>query len=375
MITRNYKRFKRMLTEDFQVYLKASDKKPIPQQVSEIYRLYTLYGYLPYQYLKHSLYLKRYGKEIYRYFPAELLHIARDTANAAADPAVVEDKLLFEATIRAAGLGTTNTLFRLRRDAISDMAGKPVSHADFVRAIDTMNLPDGIIVKPLTGGSGSAVFKLRTRDGRLLHKDEVLDQARFNHLVFNTNNGFHWTDFIVQETIDQHPELSRFNPTSVNTVRIDTFVDAAGTVHFNTAALKVGMPGSIIDNSGIGGYMIAVDIETGRLMTGAKREPKYGGQYYDIRSTFGIDPATFTMPLWRDVREAVRRAAQTLAPFRSLGWDVAITPSGPLIIEANADYGIDVLQELAGGYVDKALGQSYLDRHPARKERILEALQ
>ncbi|WP_439615228.1 sugar-transfer associated ATP-grasp domain-containing protein [Shinella sp.] len=375
MIMKNYRRFKRMLTEDFLVYLRAPDKKSLPRQVSEIYQLYKLYGYLPYQYLKHGLYQRRYGKEIYRYFPTELLHIARDTANAAADVTIVEDKLLFEEKIRAANLRTTNTLFRLRDRAITDMAGKPFAYADFVAAVDAMNLPDGIIVKPLTGGSGSAVFKLRAIGGCLLHKDEALDEAQFNHLIFTTNNGFYWTDFIVQETISQHPEVARFNPTSVNTIRLDTFVDAAGTVHFNTAALKVGMPGSIIDNSGIGGYMIAIDIETGRLLTGAKREPKFGGQYYDVRTAFGIDPATFVMPFWPEVRETARLAAQTVAPFRSLGWDIAITPAGPLIVEANADYGIEVLQELSGGYVDKALGRSYLDRHPARKERILEALQ
>ncbi|MDX3973958.1 sugar-transfer associated ATP-grasp domain-containing protein [Shinella sp.] len=375
MIMRNYRRFKRMLTEDFLVYLRAADKKSLPRQVSEIYQLYKLYGYLPYQYLKHGLYQRRYGKEIYRYFPTELLHIARDTANAAADVTIVEDKLLFEEKIRAANLRTTNTVFRLRDRAIADMAGKPFAYADFVAAVDAMTLPDGIIVKPLTGGSGSAVFKLRAVGGRLFHKDEALDEAQFNHLIFTTNNGFYWTDFIVQETISQHPEVARFNPTSVNTIRIDTFVDATGTVHFNTAALKVGMPGSIIDNSGIGGYMIAIDIETGRLLTGAKREPKFGGQYYDVRTAFGIDPATFVMPFWPEVRETAKLAALTVAPFRSLGWDIAITPAGPLIVEANADYGIEVLQELSGGYVDKALGRSYLDRHPARKERILEALQ
>ncbi|HEV7250038.1 MAG TPA: sugar-transfer associated ATP-grasp domain-containing protein [Shinella sp.] len=375
MIVKNYRRFKRMLTEDFRVYLGARDKKPLPRQVFEIYRLHKLYGYLPYQYLKHSLYLKKYGKEIYRYLPTELLHVTRDRVNSTADLALVDDKLLFEERIRAAGLKTTNTLFQLQRQAISDMAGKRVAYADFVATIEALELPDGIIIKPLSGGSGSAVFKLRATDGVLYYKGQALDEADFDTLIFTTNNGFYWTDFIVQETISQHPDVARFNPTSVNTVRIDTFIDEAGAVHFNAAALKVGSPGSITDNSSTGGYMIAIDLETGYFLTGAKTEARFGGKYHDLRTVFGIEPSTFTMPFWQALRETASRAAETVAPFRSLGWDIAITPAGPLVVEANSDYGIDVLQELAGGYVDKALGRSYLDRHPARKERILEALQ
>lgn len=364
---RNYRRFKRMLSADFMVYLRASGKKSLPRQVSDIYRLYRAYDHLPYQYLKHGLYLRKFGAEIERYLPTELLHITRDAANADADPAVVEDKLLFERTIRSAGLRSTNSLFLLKRGGITDMAGQAIAYADFVAAIDALTLPDGIIIKPLTGGSGSAVFKLSAAHGQLLHMGRPLDDAEFDRLIFTTNNGHHWPEFVVQETISQHPDLSRFNPTSVNTIRIDTLADAFGHVHFNAAALKVGTRGSIVDNSSAGGYMIAIDLESGRLESDAKRESEFGGQYHDVRQTFDVDPSSFVVPFWIETRAAVQLAAKTLAPYRSLGWDIAITPNGPLVVEANADYGIDVLQELSGGYLQKPLGQEYLRRMQGKR--------
>src|SRR5690606_8856150 len=119
-----------------------------------------------------------------------------------------------------------------------------------------------------------------------------------------------------------------------------------------------------------GGYMIAIDLETGRLVGDAKIEAKFGGQYRDVRSIFGVDPATFTIPFWQDIRRSVRQAAGAPHSLRSLGWDVAVTPEGALVIEANADYGIDVLQELAGGYVGTALAQSYLDNHSRDKTKV-----
>ncbi|WP_420140576.1 hypothetical protein, partial [Sphingomonas sp.] len=78
---RNYRRFKRMLSADFMVYLRASGKKSLPRQISEIYRLYRTYDHLPYQYLKHGLYLRKFENGIERYLPTELLHITRDAAN------------------------------------------------------------------------------------------------------------------------------------------------------------------------------------------------------------------------------------------------------------------------------------------------------
>jgi len=42
----------------------------------------------------------------------------------------------------------------------------------------------------------------------------------------------------------------------------------------------------------------------------------------------------------------VRKAAPVMLPLRSLGWDVALTPDGPLLIEVNHDYDIFLSQTL-----------------------------
>lgn len=378
MITRflplSYKRYRNVLREEFQVYLHSGDKKPLVTQARELAYLYRLYQFLPYQYLVHNLYLRRFGQEIFRYIPTELLHNVRDALNEGADLNIVEDKLLFEKTIRTAGLETTHSLFRVTQDSIHDLDGRQVSYADFVISLNAMKLAGGVIVKPLSGGSGSAVFKLRAADGTLLHNGTPLDEKPFRELIFTTNDGGYWLEFLVQEAIVQHPEIARFNASSVNTIRIDTFVGDDGSVRFNAAGLKIGAPGCITDNAATGGYVISIDLETGQLRSGAMRIARYGGQYHDILTVFGVDPTTFVVPFWQELRRMMIDAAGALAPLRSLGWDVAITPTGPLIIETNADYGIFVLQELSGGYVDKPLGQFYLQHHCANKARIMQLM-
>lgn len=358
--SRNFRRFKRILTEDFVIYLRRRGKKPIWTQAYEIACLYRHHKYIPYQYLKNSLYLRHPERDIYRYVPTELLHITRDRANSAGDLALVNDKLLFEETLRATGLRTTNTLFLLQRNRIRDLGDNIFSYQSFIEAIEAARLPDGILVKPTAGGSGSAVFKFHARERALLHDGQPLSEEAFHALVFTTNGGSYWTDFIVQETISQHADIARLNPTSVNTIRIDTFIDDTGTPHFNAAAIKVGARGSITDNYGSGGYMIPIDLETGDLSRLAKVDAPFGGHSQDVEELFGPGTSAFAIPFWQPLREQVILAAQAILPLRAVGWDIAMTPDGPLIVEANADYGIDALQELSGGYADKPLGLAYI---------------
>ena len=45
--------------------------------------------------------------------------------------------------------------------------------------------------------------------------------------------------------------------------------------------------------------------------------------------------AGFRLPLWEEAKSLVARAATLFLPMRCIGWDVALTPSGPALIEAN----------------------------------------
>ncbi|MBA5775932.1 hypothetical protein H2509_02190 [Stappia sp. F7233] len=367
-------RYWRILSEDFPIYIRTRNKKSFAAQAAEIYTLYRLYGYLPYQYLKHGLYRKGFGREIFGYIPPELLHRTRDRANAAGDQRLVRDKLAFEERMASRGIRTARTLFILGRDGIVDRSGNAVPFEAFLRQAATHFLPKGLIVKPKDGGSGSAVFRVEIRDRALLHDGRPLDGQAFADLVFNTNNGHFWNDFLIQEAIVQHPELDRFNASSVNSVRIDTFIDDKGAVRLNAAVLKVGAPGSITDNASRGGYMIGIDLATGKLTGKARTDAKFGGTFHDLQERFGIDPKTFRLPHWPHLLETAKNAADAMRPFRALGWDVAISRGGPVVIETNDDYGVDVLQEMNGGYATRPLGEAYLDHYAKDKTAILAAI-
>jgi hypothetical protein len=49
----------------------------------------------------------------------------------------------------------------------------------------------------------------------------------------------------------------------------------------------------------------------------------------------GVPFNKFRLPFWSEVCSLVKETAIKLLPVRTIGWDVAITPNGPVILEAN----------------------------------------
>jgi hypothetical protein len=52
----------------------------------------------------------------------------------------------------------------------------------------------------------------------------------------------------------------------------------------------------------------------------------------------------FALPYWREVRELAITAHRTFPAMVSVGWDIAITASGPVLVEGNAVWCVDLAQ-------------------------------
>jgi len=57
---------------------------------------------------------------------------------------------------------------------------------------------------------------------------------------------------------------------------------------------------------------------------------------------------TAAVPLWEEASALACRAAAWLLPTRTLGWEIALTPAGPVIIEANRKWAPQNLDGLMG---------------------------
>lgn len=75
----------------------------------------------------------------------------------------------------------------------------------------------------------------------------------------------HGQNFVIQEHVIQHPWFQKFNATSVNTIRVVTYRSVKDeSVHVLQTLLRVGKPGSFVDNQSSGGIAVGIDA-TGKL--------------------------------------------------------------------------------------------------------------
>ena len=159
------------------------------------------------------------------------------------------------------------------------------------------------------------------------------------------------SDLVFQDRVVQHHEMSRLNPHSVNTIRLVT-VNNNNDVQVFGALLRVGTVDSKErDNTSQGGIAIGINPD-GSLTPIGIRKPKYGGRIEKHPDT-GVVFSSFTIPYYKEAVELACRAHRAFYRVGSIGWDIAITPDGPVFIEGNDNWEIQSFQALYGGLRDR----------------------
>jgi len=192
-----------------------------------------------------------------------------------------------------------------------------------------LNNKEEIIVKPSDGLGGANVSKIKTKNIKNI-------DLFYNDLVKN--------NYLVEEVVKQHKSLAEFAKTSVNTIRIMTFNNSDNPkVLF--ATLRVGNGKSHVDNFHQGGMAGLVNIETGILTSDAVDKNLNRYKYHPLsKKAF----KGYKIPYFEEAKHLVLEASKVVPEIKVVGWDVAITPDGPVIIEGNRRAGFDIVQVVSG---------------------------
>lgn len=149
-----------------------------------------------------------------------------------------DDKLRFNETFRA----------YLHRETLNGETATEQQMADFVAG------QEYIFAKINHGDSGRGVERLRVADFE--SPAAMLAYVREKKMV------------VLEHQLIQHPDMARLHPGSVNTMRILTD-NVNGHVTIAYIIVKMGTGDSVCDNSGQGGILARVDVDTGRITTPA----------------------------------------------------------------------------------------------------------
>lgn len=221
----------------------------------------------------------------------------------------------------------TDKRFRdfLRRDFL-DL--ETASFEDFTKFIEGK---DTIVAKPNTGEGGHGI--------EFLNKKDFPDLKSLYDYVKDPKRHFG----VLEEKIVQHEAMKALNPGSVNCLRIVTVLDNDGEhVQIPFVVCKIGIGNSNVDNLGSGGVSCPVDLKTSTLVGPAHVD--YKRINYDKHPVTGIVFAGYKIPYLKEAIEMCKKAAHVVPQIRYIGWDVAICPDGPAIVEGNTYSGHDLSQ-------------------------------
>ena len=162
-------------------------------------------------------------------------------------------------------------------------------------------------------------------------KDVVLDDAENIAKKLEDDHNYTEGSFIIQKKINQHPEMAKFHPESVNTCRIMTARVESDIVVLG-AYFRIGRNNSKVDNGGLGGLMCSID-KYGNISDYAiDMDAKKYGQHPDTNIRF----TDFKIPEYDKVIDFCKKNHQRILRFTLISWDIAIDSKGnPVFIEYN----------------------------------------
>ena len=183
-----------------------------------------------------------------------------------------------------------------------------------------------VIVKPYNKLHGEGIF--------ITSAEDIDDMPAFAAGAIEN-------EYMLEQVIVQHPDLCKINPHSVNSIRIITMLDKEKHLRIMNAVLRCASDESVIDNYTAGGIVTGIDAKTGVLLANSKSKTSDLLIRHPLTNT--IIPG-IQIPFWDEVLDTVTQAAMVLPEIRMIGWDVAVTPTGPVIIEANHMPGFSTMQ-------------------------------
>ena len=246
-----------------------------------------------------------------------------------------QNKIPEKAILTLFGVATPLFLGRLNARAGCDPAGHPLRSAIDLERMAGERQATRLVFKELEGWGGKGVHIPVIEHGQSMtfreaDKNTALSVQAYCAETLQLDRGGDW---IVEEYFDQHPILSAINPTSVNTIRIWVIDRGDEGYEVLTAFLRIGRANMFVDNTSSGGIAATIDLESGRLRAAQDAHAKH--EVFKQHPDHGAPIEGTMLPYWQDVREVAKRALSVFPGLRFAGLDVAIGPSGPVILELN----------------------------------------
>lgn len=269
-------------------------------------------------------------------FPEDMFRRIADR-NRQADPVafeVLENKRLFAHRMREAGVRHVPTLAEVTSEGVLLLEGAPVGRETAMAYLRERGADFFIKKVSLWGGQG--IVRVTVAADGFCAEGRPYDLAA----------AFAEGESVVQPAVRQVAELAALNASSINTLRIVTCRRDDGFELLLPSVVRIGRMGMTADNIGSGGIAVGVEAD-GRLKPwGFTQTERDETMRYEAHPDHGYSFSDKRISGYAAACELALAAHRAVPKMLAVGWDVAIAPDGPTLIEGNAMFGID-LNEIA----------------------------
>jgi len=234
-----------------------------------------------------------------------------------------------------------------------------------------LDLDQDLFAKPRTGRGANGV-RLYRRTAAFQYQDAAGRRLTLGEIASDLIREFGTRNLMVLPRLRNHPDLAPLASQSLITIRAVTCLDERQQPELVLAYLRVlaKLEPDWPVKKPISEYAAAIDLADGTLsaMTGDK--PECLSQWHDRHPVTGVAITGRDVPCWDAVAALAERAHRVTRDRVLVGWDIAITPAGPLLLEGNSYPDVHYPQRIhRRPYGEMRIG-TLLRHHMERLERL-----
>ena len=249
-------------------------------------------------------------------------------------------------------------------------AANGVRHVPYLLYLDgsqnSGSLPDiDLFIKPATGRGGKGTQRW-TLAGKETFSSPSHQHVGKELLLERLISTAAQRPLLVQPRLRAHRAFSSLSNGALSTVRVVTCLDEFGDPEVVEALFRMAQGNrSIVDNFHAGGLAAAVSLDDGRLGQASGQDSRcdWVSKHPDTHAQI----EGFELPLWLETKQLAINAHQAFADRKIIGWDIAITDDGPVIVEGNSSPDLDMHQRVRRRGLRQSRLASLLAHHLAAR--------
>ena len=191
--------------------------------------------------------------------------------------------------------------------------------------------------KPVRGIGGHGAILISRVDGTRVHVEGhgAMEPAAFWDALGPV-------PYLFQDILENHPVLAKL-ASHLATIRLNVFVyDDMVTLAF--AVLKLPAAGNVLDSPLRPGNIVCDVADPEGVIRSIVTSTGTDRVSHALHPETGAPMLGLALPYWAELRKIAAMAALVFAPLRYQSMDIAITPTGPVVVEVNAGGSLGMVQ-------------------------------